>query len=732
MDLFTDTAPWSKAASRVRIFKLYASVFLDGYLSGSLTDDQIRQVLADISRRHMALAVEWGPLIPQNCGTAVEGFTGNDAQKLATRIQQLGGNLEYIMMDEPLRFGGLYSGQNACNWTPEQVAHNAVQAVNVVRSVFPNIIVGDSELIPDNEESPDWLAKYLDWFSAWQKAYGKPLAFFHADVDRGYPTWRDDVAAVRQATAQAGIPFGMIYNGQLLDLTDADWISDAVNFFIDYELHSTPPGQVIFQSWNNQPKQVLPETDPSSFTYVIDRYFRQRTALSLTASVDQISGALTDSAGQPLSSVPVALQLQPTTGSGVVSTYTITGTVPAGITSAEVEMCINACDGANSTNDMSVYSFTYQDSGSPQSLDFTNKGIGWTIEPGGAQITFPTDANGTPLSIYAPPGAAVHVTSKPLTVVPSSAFILLIKARISPYSTTSGAFGLGFLNPTGHVVSRIKLPFQAGTIDLGTLTTGTDGRFSTAVPVAKTEGFQVQAYYSGTDTLWPALASAVHSATPVIDKSGVMNAADFNIEPMSAATWIAIFGQDLGNYEEWSSANTVSLGGASVAVCGMPAVMSYNSGPARTPDGSTRWQINALLPDGATGKSSCPVVVTVNGIATQPTTIQISPRKMDLFAFQSAAGMLPIVTHTDYTLVGPQAAQLVPATTGETVVGWGTGDCGMPAITVEGKPANVLFSGLVGPGLCQVNFVVPDHLSGANVLTISTSPNTYTLWVSAP
>jgi uncharacterized protein (TIGR03437 family) len=731
MDLFTDTASWSKAASRVQIFKLYASVFLDSYLSGSLTDDQIRQVLAEISRRHMALAVEWGPLTPQNCGTGVEGFEGDGAQKLATRIQQLGGNLQYIMMDEPLRHGGLYSGPNACNWTPEQVAANAVQAVNVVKSVFPNVIVGDSELIPDNEDSLDWLHKNLAWFSAWQKAYGKPLAFFHADVDRGYPTWRDDVAAVRQATTQAGIPFGMIYNGRLLDLTDADWISDAVNFFIDYELHSTPPAQVIFQSWNNQPKQVLPETDPSSFTYIIDRYFRQRTAMSVTASADQINGALTDSAGHALASVPVALQLQPTTGSGVASTYTITGTVPVGITQAEVQICINACDGANSTNDMSVYAVTYQDSGGTVNRAPAS-GPAWNFDVGQRSVTTGADSNASALSISAPPGQPVLLTSPTFTVVPGSAFTLSIKARVSPYSAASGVFALTFLAADSSVASRIKLPFETGILDLGTLTTGSDGRFSTAVPVAKTEGFQVQAYYSGTDTLWPALASAVHPATPVIDKSGVVNAADFNVEPMSAATWIAIFGQDLGNYEEWSSANTVSLGGAGVAVCGLPAVMSYNSGPARTSDGSTRWQINALLPDGVTGKSSCPVVVTVNGVATQPTTIQFAPGKMDLFAFQSAAGMLPIVTHTDYTLVGPEAAQLVPAKTGETVVGWGTGDCGMPAVTVEGKPANVLFSGLVGPGLCQVNFVVPDHLSGANALAISTSAKTYTLWVSSP
>ena len=154
--------------------------------------------------------------------------------------------------------------------------------------------------------------------------------FFHADVDREYPNWRDDVAGMRQAAQQDGLPFGMIYNGRLSDLTDADWIADAISFFVDYELHSVPPAQVIFQSWNNQPKQVLPETDPSSFTYVIDSYFRQRTSMTLTASGSQANGILLDSANRPLAPAPVQLRLQPTSGSGVVSTLPAYGHGPSG------------------------------------------------------------------------------------------------------------------------------------------------------------------------------------------------------------------------------------------------------------------------------------------------------------------------------------------------------------------------------------------------------------------
>jgi hypothetical protein len=43
----------------------------------------------------------------------------------------------------------------------------------------------------------------------------------------------------------------------------------------------------------------------------------------------------------------------------------------------------------------------------------------------------------------------------------------------------------------------------------------------------------------------------------------------------------------------------------------------------------------------------------------------------------------------------------VPAQVGETVIGWGTGDCSSPTVTVSGRAASVIFPGRVEAGLCQ-------------------------------
>jgi uncharacterized protein (TIGR03437 family) len=51
-------------------------------------------------------------------------------------------------------------------------------------------------------------------------------------------------------------------------------------------------------------------------------------------------------------------------------------------------------------------------------------------------------------------------------------------------------------------------------------------------------------------------------------------------------------------------------------------------------------------------------------------------------------------------------------------------------VAVSGAAATVIFSGLVEPGICQLNFRVPSGSSGEAQLKISTSPSVYTLSVA--
>ena len=212
--------------------------------------------------------------------------------------------------------------------------------------------------------------------------------------------------------------------------------------------------------------------------------------------------------------------------------------------------------------------------------------------------------------------------------------------------------------------------------------------------------------------------------------SSIQNAGDLQSETLSPGTWTAIFGQNFGDAGKWTDVNTQVVGGARVFFCGIPAVVSFNSGPV-TANGTPTWQLNALVPAGVTLQTTCPVVVTAGGLASAPVSVSVSSGVMELFGIQSLAGPLPLITHANAGLIGPAITGLVPAKPNETVVAWGTGNCSTPVVTLAGSNALVTYSGSTVPGLCQVNFQVPKSAAtGNNSLRLSTSPNLYTLWVS--
>ena len=727
LDLFTPGAEWTTASSRIQIFKMYTQMISSNF-PGSFSDATLQQIFSYLNSHNIALGLEFPPLTPTAaCGMGVEGFAGEFGFAVATRIQQLGGNLQYIAMDEPFYHGGvLNTGPNSCQWTPQQIAANAVQNIAQIRTVFPNVIVGDIEPVPGGT---NWLSQYTAGIDAWRAAAGAPLAFFHFDVNWGI-SWKPALESIIQALQQRGIPFGIIYNGWTTDLSNAQWMSDAENHYAEWEAQGgTIPSHVIFQSWYPYPDHVLPESDPTALTYLIDSYFRQRTGLSLNISSSQAAGSLVGIQGGPVASAPITLTAQATTGSGTVTNFVLSGTVPPAITQAVIQICVNQC-GDVGTTDINVYSFQYAGSGGQTNLNFANGLAGWGVEPTGtALVQAGSDANGPSIRIYATAAQETFVNSGSLAVIPGDNFNLTIQARVPPSSAGSGQFALVFLGAGGSEVSRATLEFAPPTLTLGTAQTASDGTFSIAVPPLTPGGYQLQAIYAGTSALWPAFASSPLSAGPSIASNGIVNGADFQVEALPPDTWFTIFGQNLGSAAQWTNANTFTLGGASVTVCGMPAAVSYSSGPV-TSNGATVWQLNALTPDGVAGQTSCPVVVTVDGQASAPVTVNIASGILELFSFASAGSLLPVITHADYSLVGPSSAGLIPAKPGEAVIAWGTGDCVSPAITVEGMAAAVFSSGSAEAGLCQLNFLVPSGSSGESQLKISTSPNAYTLSVA--
>jgi uncharacterized protein (TIGR03437 family) len=208
------------------------------------------------------------------------------------------------------------------------------------------------------------------------------------------------------------------------------------------------------------------------------------------------------------------------------------------------------------------------------------------------------------------------------------------------------------------------------------------------------------------------------AASPVV-VADVVNGASYG-PAIAAGSWVTIRGAGLSQTERtWGPDDFVNgqpplaLDGVSATINGNAAVIYYIS--------ST--QLNVLAPTDA-GSGAVPVVV-MNGLGksapVNATVAAVAP------AFFTIGPQAPAATHLDGSLIGPPdlyPGSTTPAQPGETIILYGTGFGAAPdqatvSVEIGGTATKVLFAGNVGPGLCQINAVVPAGARGPSALTAS-------------
>jgi hypothetical protein len=283
MDLFTPHSEWTQAAAYIQVFKLYG-----GWAARDSTDAQLRQAIAEIRQRGFALGVELGPLNPTDqCGIYIEGFAGEEGVRTVKRIKALGGELNFIAFDEPYYYGHFYDGEQACNWPAEKIARDIDAFIRLVRAEFPDVIIGDIEPLTGAAGAK----AYNDWLDTFHAVNGYDLAFLHLDIDWSNTGWPEMAKAVQDHGQRIGIPIGIIYTGNFQDETDEAWLSIAGERVKRYEsVSGVEPDHVIFQSWNDKPDRVLPDSEPFTFTGFIRTYFEDKSALGFqTQNIENVA-----------------------------------------------------------------------------------------------------------------------------------------------------------------------------------------------------------------------------------------------------------------------------------------------------------------------------------------------------------------------------------------------------------------------------------------------------------
>lgn len=216
------------------------------------------------------------------------------------------------------------------------------------------------------------------------------------------------------------------------------------------------------------------------------------------------------------------------------------------------------------------------------------------------------------------------------------------------------------------------------------------------------------------------------TAPPEISAGGVVNGASF-LPKVAPGSLFTIFGSSLALTTQSASALPLStnLAGSSVTIGGKSAPLVFVS-PS---------QINAQVPYETLEGQSVPVVVTVDGVASQPVNVAVVPAAPGIFQFGQKRA---VVQNQDYSVNTADN----PAAANSYVVAYLTGSgnldnpvpSGAPAAadpisrpkgpvtaTINNMPADVLFGGLTPSfvGLMQVNLKVPNLQPGTYPLVVT-------------
>jgi hypothetical protein len=504
MDLFDPKAAWSEAASQVKVF-LTSTQFFSGVRAGgverNVPDQMLTRMFEDLKRRHIALAVEALMLSPGDgeCGVGVEGYSApGQMLAIAKRIKALGGTLSYVAMDGPLMGGHFYSGPRACHSPVEAIAREVAEKVRQIRTVFPDVKVGDVEPVGVTEPA-GWANSIIAWNQAYKAAVGEPLAFLHCDMQWRGP-WQEQLRKLEAQLRADGTRIGVIYNGFGADKTDEEWVQHAEDHFNTLERNaSLVPDVAIIQTWDRHPARFLPETQPGTLTYLVGRYLRAASALSLTRQGNVIAGQLIDAQGRPVADASIAItgvdagaRTQPTMRS-------VAGTTPADVASAVIGIRAGnegACV-CNGEAGAVIGDIRYQEKGS---------GRRETV----SLVDLPiAGVTGMLRTLKLTPGQSFNPNLKQFPVTAGTPYTFEAGIAATASAEHAGYAAIIFIDAKGKELKRELLWFSPSQRDVGTAATDPGGRFAFTLPettaLARPE---IRVAFAGNDGLRPALAVA--------------------------------------------------------------------------------------------------------------------------------------------------------------------------------------------------------------------------------
>lgn len=496
-DLFAPDAPWPQVAGRTHVFKLY-----EDWLNYAATDLELERLVGALEARDIAIAIEVGPLMQSDC---TYGNGAANALGLIRRIVDAGGTVRFLAMDEPLWHGSL--NPDECGWSTATVVEQVVQFMHGVTAAYPDIVIGDIEPWP----AASW-GELADFLAAYRTATSAVFPFFHLDVnyDAAPISWPDQVIDIQRSVAAQGTRFGLIYNATPTQQSGEAWLNAAQSHVAAFELDGNgPPDDAIFQSWNDQPDRVLPESGPNTFTHLISDYTRRRTALSIgtpmwIGSQVSVSGQLATLDGAPITGAPIELVAAPRDGPYQVHEFR--GAVPADASQAVLGIRVNTEGAGPGDADLTFYEFGYAE-GDSNLVPNAQFEWGWQGSGAATFATSPSDRGpGLMFRVVATADQDLGVNSGEFAVTPGAEYRFWLGARVPATSSDSSYVAVFFLTADWIELQRDTHPLAPAAVAAGTATTGPTGAFSVTTVALETGRYGLRAGYAGDDPFWPSTA----------------------------------------------------------------------------------------------------------------------------------------------------------------------------------------------------------------------------------
>jgi hypothetical protein len=467
-ELFRPNAPWRVAATHVGVFKTSTQWILNG------PDEALTRMFKDLRERGIALAVEGLMLTPENdrCGRGgrVEGYSApGTIRRAAERIRALGGDLSYIAMDEPLWFGHSYRGPEACQSSLQFLARDIAGTVRDVKAIFPNVQIGDIEPLPQRSQA-DWVGTIMQWAAEFEVSVGTPLAFFHADVD-WVQNWDADVSRLARELASRGVKFGIIYNSSPIDPDDETWTRNSEIHFDTIEGRlGIIPGHAILQTWMVHPVRMLPESRPGTMTYLVNRYARTRTSISVQVRNGRLVGSLADRTGRPIVNAAVGITVQEDGRFGQLTVRELRGAVPQTARTALVGLRLNSECECSGNGEVGLGTITYTENGGSVATRRLANPNGLVAGGGHADPE-------APAQFIATAGRPIVVNSQSFAVTPAQTYELKVPMRATPEAAGAGYVSLMFLGTDGKEIKRDRVPISQGESRRALVLTDPTGNF---------------------------------------------------------------------------------------------------------------------------------------------------------------------------------------------------------------------------------------------------------------